>query len=456
MPDHTEISPSGLSRVLACAGSVAAQAAVPPEERPGDSPQSTQGTRRHTLAAYRFDNPDKPNPTEVDGHQITGEDVFALNEVWPYVRDHPAYVGHRAGKPGFLAVSEKKLEIGKCIGLDPGIITGTIDLGFVSPGVVEVADWKFGYFPVDPDSWQLKAYALGFMRSLVDESTGLFLPEYAQVRNLKLTILQPTDSVKVKTVEFDIFRASKEWMQAIKDGVKRALQPGAPRHAGSHCKFCAAAETFRCDTYLRSIGDGLQGSNTSVPVTSGGQPVIMAKPDVREISHVDLIDDVVNTKLTRNPEDLSLDEIGRLLDQEGLVVGFFKNLRQHAQKLREGGQRIPGWKLVHGKGSREWIPDEKEIVTEFKKWQLKKAEYYPDILISPAQAEKLPKIVNSKTYSKRLAEMVRKKEGKPTLVPEEDPRPEIRDVTQMFEDETEPEGPTLAPNEGVILMPWEM
>jgi hypothetical protein len=93
--------------------------------------------------------------------------------------------------------------------------------------------------------------------------------------------------------------------------------------------------------------------------------------------------------------------------------------------LVQGGN-VPGWKLVPGKkGNKAW-GDETEAENTLKAMRVKKDDMYNLKLISPTQAEKLHKegTIGDRQWPK-LQGLITQSEGKPTVVPESDPREPI-------------------------------
>lgn len=415
MPDHTLYCPSGLARVKACPGSIREILKLPEEQRRGEeSAAARQGTRRHAVMEPLIQHPDHLIPGEIDGEPVTVEDRFACLKAWEAVKDHPA-VQHPE-KIGHLLLVEKNVEIGKWCGLGEGELRGTLDLGLVRPGEMEVVDFKFGRMPVAPDSLQLKAYALGLGSLLVQGNQ--WMPEYAQTKVVKLTIVQPESAEVVKSATFkleDLFA----WAKEIGDIVRAAKDPGAPLRPGDHCKFCAVAAT--CPARRQEVFAAFE--EIAEPVAAGPAP----------IASLDNIEEIAELRASQNPEELSADEIGRLLDLEPLISSYFADIKKHAQKLISEGKPVVGWKLIEGRRSRTWKGDENEIAAALKRMQLSVAEIYERKLISPAKAEKVEKISGSRKRREKLAELVEWKEGRPVLAPESDPSPAIRTAADMFE-----------------------
>ena len=143
--------------------------------------------------------------------------------------------------------------------------------------------------------------------------------------------------------------------------------------------------------------------------------------------------DVVQQHMSQSPEDLTEDQLGRALDLAPMVQEWFKECEKLAAKRLKEGQPVGGWKLVEGRGSREWKGTEDDVVLQLKKLGVKVGDIYTKKLVSPAQAGKLPAFTASKIKAQKLAPLIARKDGKPQLAPESDPRPGVDALHGMFE-----------------------
>lgn len=117
------------------------------------------------------------------------------------------------------------------------------------------------------------------------------------------------------------------------------------------------------------------------------------------------------------------EEIANVLDLIPELKQFIKDIQVVAQQKLQNGTPIPGYKMVHGKGSREWV-DEKQLV----KWLLSETELeaddlYKSQLKSPAQIEKLDSTLKK---DKDFIKHYRKLKGNAIMVDESDPREAIK------------------------------
>ena len=134
----------------------------------------------------------------------------------------------------------------------------------------------------------------------------------------------------------------------------------------------------------------------------------------------------------KNPSEMSDDELTQILEAAPLLRQLLEAADKEALRRLESGRALSGYKLVYGRGSREWAHPEDEMAEKLIKLGIPKGSVYTQKLVSPAQVEKL-------TWEKRdgevkqlsprqlkvLEEYIQKKQGKLTVVPEGDNRPAV-------------------------------
>jgi len=128
------------------------------------------------------------------------------------------------------------------------------------------------------------------------------------------------------------------------------------------------------------------------------------------------------------------------LAQAPLIEGWLKALYVARDQRMQAGQHIRGYKLVTGQqGDRTWtdaVAVEHYLKTGIR---LPDQHVYSRKLVSPAGAEALTKgddpLIGERQW-KKLQDMIKRADGKPTVVPESDPRPaiEVRPVEEEFDD----------------------
>lgn len=155
---HTRISPSKLSRIIKCPGSLqlCENERLPRETT---NPAAEEGTRLHALAEQTMQRILEPKAMipEIQHEEFLVQ--AAINYVLGQINANMA-----AGAEILFHGLEHHVEIAEDI-------SGTVDLWFLfemnNQCVLEVFDYKFGQTPVSAkDNAQLKAYALGIMNEL--------------------------------------------------------------------------------------------------------------------------------------------------------------------------------------------------------------------------------------------------------------------------------------------------
>lgn len=450
MPDrHAPIGASALDALALCPGRYQAIQSLPAEERNPSSPAAEDGTRKHALLEQCVRRGCHPSGADApEGY--SDQERAAVAPMWTqYLRAHPA----RKGGPGTKWLPEQWVEIGKGLGFEEGLFATTIDLLAVYPGTLEIMDAKFGFHPVPPDSLQLKAGAIGALRTLIDDATGQFFPEFRQLKTLKLTILRPSIDKPAVSLEFPI-EVVKEWMVEAKEVVRGALAPLAPRaHGEKQCRFCSFGPKCpeRAAWQMRSVSSVFGVVEDPIPEKDGSCAVLEGfeildgfeivgpeadQPASAETLNLDSLLSVVDDKTTGSVRDMPGEDLGRLLDRVSILRGLIKDVEAEARRrLAAGDPGGWGWKLVAGHNSREYNADETATEEALKKMGLGVKDIYERKLRSPAAMEKLPKVAESKTKREKLGELWHWKPGSPTLAPESDPRPSVSSAANMFDEE---------------------
>lgn len=372
MGDHAKLSPSAAHRWLVCPASVKEAA----NTVSSDSQASREGTATHEVMQRWLETDVAPKVGDAlsNGLVVTEKmlDIAAKAVEW---------VAHYlSGKRRHSMMCEEKVEIGPFFGLDAGIYYGTTDVLILADNELVVLDLKAGYVSVQAEeNVQLLSYAVG-----ASEEMGWMFD------TVRMVIVQPQDG------------EPKEWVlskadliarcERLKPKVHLALSEDAPYVPTEEgCRYCPAA----------GVCKALQE-----------QSLALAQ---REFSDVDSF---VN-HLT--PEELSL-----ILAKADLIEASVKAAREHALKLLQTGQPVPGWKMVAGRKNRIWKEGAEGFVTS----TLEVLGYSPDQiaprkLLSPAQVEKLLK------NKEAVAGFITTPEGAPVLAPESDKRPAL--AAQVFD-----------------------
>lgn len=273
---------------------------------------------------------------------------------------------------------------------------GTADCLMVTRDTLCVVDYKNGAgVPVEAtENSQLMLYALGALK--------LFGPVYGDtLKNVLLAIVQPNaGGVKEwrTTVE-----ALKLWGEMVARPAAELAWEGKGDFApGDWCRFCPVKA--RCsarasqmlalgDTYHLALPAGLPGAEQ------------------------------------RTDHLLTDDEVGEALAAAAPLEAWVKDLKEYALRTLLDGGRIAGYKAVEGRGSRDWVDLDSAFdtlsqrgVAEALLWERK-----------PVSVAGLEKALGKKIFTQTAGDLVAKKPGKPTLVPESDKRPPYHPAEAAFE-----------------------
>jgi hypothetical protein len=368
MMAHALLSPSSAARWMRCPGSVALISAEKPAER--TSAYAEEGTFAHAVAASLLMNEPLPQ-----------QDGFSTADVAEAVRPYVEYV---QAQPGILQV-EQRLPITWITGEANAF--GTADSVLVGNDRLTIVDLKYGMgVQVDaPQNPQLAIYAAAALEAYA--ACGTF-------ESVRMAIVQPRlDHVSEWTLPIEEFR---DFVRTIKAraAVARA-EIGAPSEAldfrpgEKTCKFCPMAG--RCSAFA-AFAQKAAGAEATPAADALMSPAELA---------------------------------GAMANVDAVELWCSK-VRAEALDALNSGRPVPGFKVVSGReGPRKWS-DEAAADRMLAGMRISAGDRYEKKLISPAKAQKLVK--NSSLSEKqwaRLERLITRSEGKPTVVPESDPRPSI-------------------------------
>jgi hypothetical protein len=356
---------STAKRVIACPGSVALVDTVPPKP---SSSYADEGTLLHDTIASILES-------DLDPYSMVGT-TYEKTVLTEALVDDKLIPALRAldeidPKGEMEYAVESRVGFGDFL---PDVFGSTDLLGRLGDRAI-VLDWKFGdgvAVEVEENS-QLLFYAAAAKRTA--ETSWAF----KDAKEVELIIVQPpyvkrwvTDLARVDAFEKELAAA-----------VKIAMRPDAPLASGDHCKWCAAKPVC--------------------PIMTGA------------------VDRALKAKL----EALPVEQIAHYLEQAPLIEGFIKDLQQLAHGLLEEGQKVPGWKLVNKRATRQWTNEDKAVAfltgVGVEAW----GEPKP---LSPAQAEKALK----KAKIELPADLIVAVSSGSTLAPENDSRPAVLQIGQML------------------------
>lgn len=407
---HAELSPSGASRWMRCPGSVVLE-----RGRPDNSNQHSRwGTSAHYIAdlclqPYAGGTASEPlNAESFVGRvlQVEGFDIEVDMEmadcVNTYLNHVQAYVDIATGDTLF---PEQRLDISFLTGEEGA--AGTSDaIGITRNGrELIVIDLKGGRgVKVDADTEQLHMYGSAALREY-----ELLYP----IEEVLLVIIQPRlNHVSEHRLTVEDLREWEAEAELAAQQVRLAdaannqqltipLTPGEKQ-----CRFCKA----------KSICPALRGEVEASIVRTASAATADDFADLSLPKKVAAVAD------KETMQQLDTDALGEAMRAAPLVEIWLKEVRAEVERRLQDGQPVAGFKLVEGRlGNRAWR-DESEVETALKAARLKSDEMYSKKVISPTQAEKLLKD-KPKTWAKIAPLIGDREKGKPSVAPENDPRP---------------------------------
>lgn len=380
--DHAILSPSSAHRWLLCIPSARME-----DEYPDTTSQAAlEGTIAHEVAeAYasaRLNGEDEPGANLMTGyinsfaalHDLTDYDAA---EMIRHAKEYAA-AALRIREDleahcdtGAYALTEVRVDLGDYI--PEGF--GSVDFLCYSAHTLAIMDYKYGkgVSVSAEENPQMMIYALGAL-AYVKAIMG------AAPRYVAMTIYQP------RLESEDTWVISTEQLEGwgdvlLRPTAKRAFAGDGEPFPGEHCRFCRAK--VDCPARREQLFDLKDFA----------------------LSHTD------HKRLTD-------EQLAQVLDQAELVRDYLKAAEDEAYARIGNGATLPRWKVVPGRSVRK-ITDEAAMCDRLKLNGFKEADFLETKLLGIGKLEKL---VGKKAFTADYSDLVDKPEGKPTLVPDSDPR----------------------------------
>lgn len=360
---HALLSASSAHRWLHCPPSAKLTAGV--TEAPGEA--ALQGTAAHALAEHKLRRALKQQSKRPVSEYEDDEMDSYTNDYVSYVLEQ--YEQAKQATPGAVIYIEQRLDFSYVV---PGGF-GTGDCLIVADGTLHVIDLKYGLgVLVEAEcNPQMMLYAIGAL--------ALFDALY-DIEQVALTVFQPRRE-NVSTWTISVTELNKWAEQTLKPAAELAANGEGEFCAGTWCQFCRIASTCRARAEAN---------------------LELAKFEFAP------------------PAELSADEVADVLAQIPGLTRWASDVQDYALSQALSGERYEGFKLVAGRSIRKYT-DETAVA------EAAKAAGYRDIykrsLLTITAMEKL---MGKKQFSEILGDLVVKPEGKPTLVPLSDKRPELQ------------------------------
>jgi len=278
--------------------------------------------------------------------------------------------------PDPTVLIEQQLDFSKYV--EEGFGTG--DCIVIADGTLNIIDYKHGQgVLVNAErNPQMMLYALGAL-----EMFGFL---YA-VDTVAMTIYQPRRAnISTYTISKDELL---EWAETIlKPAAKLAFEGVGEYACGEWCAFCKAKQDCRKRAEYN---------------------LAMAKYDFKM------------------PPLLTDEEVSSILDKADELASWISDIKDYAYTEALNGKKWLGYKLVEGRSVRKYT-DEKSVASTVLAAGF---DPYEQKLLGITEMQKM---LGKDKFNEILGDLVHKPQGKPTLVPESDKRPEISTVKQDFND----------------------
>lgn len=386
---HALLSPSSAHRWLICSPSARMEDVYPDES----STAALEGTIAHEMAERYADaiivgDIDTEAPdflkesvaqitaflTENDLHDIDPLDIIEDAKGYAtYARSLRDKMSRETGGDFVFHLTEMTIDVSEYV--PEGF--GSVDLMLMSDTVLHVVDYKYGRgvkvaATLNP---QMMIYALGalkYYRSLMQGD-----PE-----EVRMTIYQPRisnyDTWSIPTV--DLLTWAEEELEPL---AKKAFDGKGEQVTGKHCRFCRAkADCKAKQQELYDLSD-----------------FALEHPE---------------------PETLTDEELGKVLALAESVRDYLKSCEEEAMSRIARGDTVTGWKVVPGRSVRK-VKDEEALAERLTENGYSEEDFYERKLLG---ITKLEKLVGKKVFNADYSDLIEKPEGKPTLVPDDDPRAE--------------------------------
>lgn len=379
---HAKLSASGAHRWMACTPSASLEEQFPEST----SEYAEEGTFAHALADLII-NYNLHNITKAQFNkkfEKMKENQYFSQELLEYVEGYANQIFEFTNEAKLLCddvivLTEQKLDFSAYV--PEGFGTG--DVVIIADKELHIVDLKYGKgVGVNAEgNPQIRLYAIGALNEF-----GMLY----DIEQVRMTICQPRlDMVTSETLTVEELQ---EWAEKeVKPKAELAMAGEGEFVVGDHCRFCRAKATCRARAEYN---------------------LELTKMEFRE------------------PELLDDSEIGEVLRKAEQLADWVKDITEYALEEALKGKKWDGWKLVEGRSNRKYAD-------EFKVAETLKAAGYDEAVIFEKKLygiTAMEKILGKKNFAELLKDLIIKPQGKPTLAPESDSRPEISTADNAAKD----------------------
>ena len=381
--EHARLSASGAHQWLNCTPSIVMSEGIPDK----GSSYAEEGTLAHSLAELMINyNLGRLTKTEFKKqHEAIKKNAFYSEDMQQYINEYVNQIWEimnaaKASCKDAELLTEQRLDFSEYV--PDGFGTG--DVVIVTDGKIQIIDLKYGkgvevFADKNP---QLMLYGLGAL--------GTYDMLY-DIKELELTIVQPRlDNISTYRISADDL---VKWGEGVvRPAALKAINGEGDPVPGPHCRFCKVKATCRA-----------------------------RKEQMEELARMEFKD-------ARLLDDSEIGEVLRLADQLANWVG---DIKEYAlEEAVQNGKKWDGWKLVEGRSNRKYS-DEKAVVKALTDAGFQESLLFERKLYGITAMEK---IVGKKSLQEYCGDLIVKPQGKPTLVPESDKRPELSSIDSAVKD----------------------
>lgn len=379
---HAKLSASGSKRWMTCTPSATLEEQFPE----GTSDYADEGTFAHTLSDliinYNLHNIKKAEFNKK--FEKMKENPFYSQEMLEYVEDYANQIFEFTNEAKLLCddvivLTEQRLDFSEFV--PEGFGTG--DVVIIADKELHIIDLKYGkgVGVVADDNPQIRLYGIGAL-----EAFGMLY----DIEQVRMTICQPR--LDMVTSETLMVTDLLEWARTeVKPKAELAMAGEGEFVVGDHCRFCRARKTCRARAEYNL-----------------------------ELTQMEF----------RYPDLLNDNEIGEVLRKADQLANWVTDITDYALEEALKGKKFDGWKLVEGRSNRKYS-DEIKVADTLKDAGYDEAALYEKKLYGITAMEKL---IGKKKFTELLNDLIIKPEGKPTLAPESDKRPEISTADSAIKD----------------------
>lgn len=398
---HAVLSPSSADRWISCPASVGLVQQL--DQREEESSYAREGTLAHGLAEI---------VASAKFGLVSEEQRFADFKAWEkefhaekyetgtYEEMYRHAVEYSELLADRMAAFDGPVQLYLEQRMDSGVegCWGTSDAVLVGETRIEIVDFKYGKgVPVSAeDNFQLRLYGAGALATFGDV--------LGDTEQIAMTVHQPRlDSVSTEELTAEELR---NWIDTVaKPASAEALHGEAPKFGPSlsACRWCPLAGV--CKERIASEVGEVFGDILDPEVS----------PEIKPEGSMD------------SPEILTPEEMAQILPKLPAIRSWLEAFEAAALETAYAkGIKIPGWKVVKSGGRRSISEPAKaiELLVQAGFQKSKIADTKPKALGA------LEKVVGKNELPEILGNLLKKSEGRESLVPESDQREAITSVSE--------------------------